>query len=63
MHLLEINIEYRVIIGISGMVVLFTSVLIVFIVSQRKKLQYHKKLQAINEQQQHALIQQNLQLE
>jgi two-component system, NtrC family, sensor kinase len=63
MHLLEINIEYRVIFGISGMVLLFTSFLIVFIVSQRKKLQYHKDLHALHEEQQQILTQQNVQLE
>lgn len=63
MHLLEINIEYRVIIGISGMVVLFTSFLIVFIVSQRKKLQYHKELHALHEEQKQYLTEQNALLE
>lgn len=63
MQLLEINIEYRVIFGISGMVVLFASFLIVFIISQRKKLQYHKKLHVLHEQQQQILTQQNLLLE
>ena len=46
-QLLEINLEYRVIFGISGMVLLFTSFLVVFVVSQRKKLQYHKDLHAL----------------
>ncbi|MDB5062278.1 MAG: histidine kinase [Mucilaginibacter sp.] len=63
MQLLEINIEYRVIFGISGMVVLFASFLIVFIISQRKKLQYHKKLHVLHEQQQQILTQQNSLLE
>src|SRR5882672_6079535 len=63
MQLLEISIEYRVIIGISGMVLLFTSFLIVFIVSQRKKLQYHKDLHALHEEQQQNLTQQNILLE
>jgi signal transduction histidine kinase len=63
MQLLEINIEYRVIFGISGMVVLFASFLIVFIISQRKKLQYHKKLHVLHEEQQQILTQQNLLLE
>ena len=63
MQLLEFNIEYRVIFGISGMVVLFASFLIVFIISQRKKLQYHKKLHVLHEQQQQILTQQNLLLE
>jgi len=63
MNLLDISIQFRVIIGISAMVLLFTSFLVAFITNQRKKLQYHKNLQAINEQQQRALIQQNLELE
>jgi len=62
-QLLEINLEYRVIFGISGMVLLFTSFLVVFVVSQRKKLQYHKDLHALHEAQQQSLTQQNLLLE
>jgi two-component system NtrC family sensor kinase len=63
MSLLDISIQSRVIIGISAMVFLFGSFLIAFITNQRKKLQYHKNLQAIQEEQQRALVQQNLQLE
>ena len=63
MVLLEISIEYRVIIGISAMVLLFSSFLIAFISNQRKKLQYHKNLQAIHEEQRQALVQQNILLE
>ena len=63
MNLLDISIQSRVIIGISAMVLLFSSFLIAFINNQRKKLQYHKNLQAIQEEQQRALKQQNLQLE
>ena len=63
MQLIEIDIEYRVIIGISAMVLLFTSFLIAFISNQRKKLQYHKELHAMHEEQQQALTQQNLLLE
>ena len=63
MDLLEINIQSRVIIGISAMVVLFTGFLVVFITNQRKKLQYHKELQAIQLEQQESLKKQNLQLE
>ncbi len=63
MDLLEINIQSRVIIGISAMVVLFTGFLVVFITNQRKKLQYHKQIQAIQLEQQESLRQQNLQLE
>jgi signal transduction histidine kinase len=63
MVLLEISIQYRVIIGISAMVLLFSSFLIVFISNQRKKLKYHKDMEAIQQQQQQALIQQNTLLE
>jgi two-component system, NtrC family, sensor kinase len=63
MNLLDISMQSRVIIGISAMVFLFGSFLIAFITNQRKKLQYHKNLQAINEQQQQVLIEQNLRLE
>lgn len=63
MDLLDISIQSRVIIGISAMVVLFTSFLVVFITNQRKKLQYHKNLQAIHEEQQQMLQQQNASLE
>lgn len=51
------------IIGISAMVVLFSSFLIAFIANQRKKLQYHKQLRALHEEQQSVLLQQNSLLE
>ena len=63
MSLLEINLQYRVIIGISAMVFLFTSFLIAFVSNQRKKLKYHKDLQSLHLQQQQMLIQQNSLLE
>lgn len=63
MFLLEISIQSRVIIGISAMVLLFTSFLIVFIYNQRRKLQYHKNLQAMHEEQQQHLKEQNALLE
>lgn len=53
----------RVIIGISAMVLLFTSFLISFITSQRKKLQYHRDTQALYEKQEKELREQNEQLE
>ena len=49
MVLLDISLQARVIIGISGMVVLFAGFLVVFISNQRKKIQYHKNLQLIFE--------------
>ena len=63
MNLLNISLQSRVIIGISAMVFLFSSFLIAFISNQRKKLQYHMNLQAINERQQQALKEQNILLE
>ena len=63
MVLLDISIQSRVIIGISAMVLLFTSFLVVFISNQRKKLQYHKDLQAMHEEQQLLLKEQNILLE
>ena len=63
MYLFNLTIEYRVIIGISAMVLLFSGFLISFITSQRKKLQYHKELQVLNEQQQRSLLEQNNLLE
>ena len=44
MDLLDIDIQSRVVIGISAMLVLFASFLVVFISNQRKKIQYHKSL-------------------
>ncbi|MCW3114031.1 MAG: histidine kinase [Segetibacter sp.] len=63
MELIDVNIQYRVIIGISAMVILFTCFLISFVISQRKKLQYHKDLHALHEEQQLNLTQQNIELE
>ena len=63
MNLPDISMQSRVIIGISAMVLLFGSFLVAFISNQRKKLQYHKNLQALHEQQQQELMEQNLQLE
>ncbi|MEO6404436.1 MAG: ATP-binding protein [Ferruginibacter sp.] len=63
MFLLDISIQYRVFIGISAMLLLFSSFLVAFISNQRKKLQYHKKIQAVQESQQQALKQQNALLE
>jgi C4-dicarboxylate-specific signal transduction histidine kinase len=63
MYLLDISLQTRVIVGISAMVILFTSFLIAFISNQRKKMQYQKNLQAIHAEQQKALMEQNAQLE
>jgi two-component system, NtrC family, sensor kinase len=63
MFLLDISIQSRVIIGISAMLLLFTSFLVVFIYNQRKKLQYHRELQAMQEERQKLLSDQNTMLE
>src|SRR6185312_6383225 len=53
----------RVIIGISAMLLLFISFLVVFVANQRKKLQYHKERQAMNEERERLLKEQNQLLE
>ena len=63
MLLLDISIQSRVIIGISAMLLLFTSFLIVFIYNQRKKLQYHRELQKMQDERQKLLSDQNSMLE
>lgn len=63
MFLLLSSTVVRVFIGISAMVLLFTSFLISFITSQRKKIQYHKNMQALFEEQQRILTEQNELLE
>ncbi len=63
MVLLELSIGDRVLIGSLAMILLFGSFLVAFISHQRKKLQYHKELQAIQEQQQQELVLHNQQLE
>jgi signal transduction histidine kinase len=59
MYLLDLSLQSRVFIGISAMVLLFVSFLVVFVTSQRRKLAYHKSLHALHEEQQEALRQQN----
>lgn len=63
MEILDISLQDRVIIGISAMVLLFTSFLVVFITNQRKKIRYHKNLQAMHAEQQQMLREQNVMLE
>lgn len=63
MYIINIDIEYRVLIGISAMVILFTSFLIAFVISQRKKLQYHKDLHVLHDEQKKNLTEQNELLE
>jgi signal transduction histidine kinase len=58
--MLQINvtsdIRYLVIIGISVMLLLFTSFLVALIFSQRKKLKYQQSMEKLREQQQNQLI-------
>ena len=63
MFLVEIDIQTRIIFGITAMVVLFTSFMIVLVNNQRKKIQYHKNLQALHEEQKQILTNQNQLLE
>ena len=63
MHPLVIDLEYRVIIGISAMVILFTSFILSFVINQRKKIEYHKNLHLLNDALQKDLTEQNESLE
>ena len=53
----------RIAIGITAMVLLFTSFIIAFVTHQRKKLEYQKNLRAMLEQRQEMLARQNEVLE
>jgi signal transduction histidine kinase len=50
------DIRYLVIIGISVMLLLFTSFLVALIFSQRKKLKFQRSMEKLREQQQNQLI-------
>lgn len=50
------DIRYLVIIGISVMLLLFTSFLVALIFNQRKKLKYQQSMEKLREQQQNQLI-------
>jgi len=63
MVLLDISIQSRVVIGISAMLLLFISFLIVFVTNQRKKILYHKQVQTMNEERERLLKEQNQLLE
>ncbi|KIO77032.1 hypothetical protein TH53_11735 [Pedobacter lusitanus] len=56
MDLISIDIRLFVVVGIAAMLLLFISFLLIFIFTQRKKLQYQNSLQALNEQQKNQLI-------
>jgi signal transduction histidine kinase len=63
MYLLQISIEMRIFIGIAAMALLFTAFIISFVTSQRKKLEYHHKMQEVLRQKQELLARQNETLE
>jgi signal transduction histidine kinase len=52
----EIDIRYSIIVGIAVMLLLIVSFLLVFIINQRKKMEYQRQIQQMNEQQQNQLI-------
>jgi len=56
MNLPDGNIKLLVLVGISMMLLLFISFLLVFISTQRRKYQYQKNLQQLREKQQDLLI-------
>ena len=57
------DIRFLVIGAILVMLLLFISFLISFLISQKKKLKYHKELQALHDEQKNILTQQNALLE
>ena len=57
------GVEYFTVIGIGAMFLLTISFLLAFNISQRKKLQYHRDLQALHDEQKQMLLQQNVLLE
>jgi C4-dicarboxylate-specific signal transduction histidine kinase len=63
MFLLEIDIQSRIIFGITAMVALFASFMIALVNNHRKKMQYHKNLQTLHEEQKQILTNQNQLLE
>ncbi|MBB5645453.1 sensor histidine kinase [Pedobacter cryoconitis] len=56
MHLVNIDIRLFLVVGIAAMLLLFISFLLIFIFTQRKKLQYQNSLQALSERQKNQLI-------
>lgn len=53
---MELEFKYRVLIGISAMVILFVSFLISFITAQRKKLKFASEMERMREMQQNQLL-------
>jgi signal transduction histidine kinase len=63
MYLIQITVETRIIIGIAAMVVLMVGFIVAFVFIQQKKLEYQKNMQAVLEQRQQLLAEQNEMLE
>ena len=63
MHLLEIGLEFRVFVGIVAMVLLFASFVAAMLIDQRRKIRYQQSVQALLEQKQQMLTEQNQVLE
>ncbi len=57
------SVEYFIILGIGAMFLLVISFLFAVNISQRKKLQYHKDVQALHDEQKRMLLEQNTILE
>lgn len=53
---MQIELKYRVLIGVSAMTLLFVSFLISYISSQRKKLKYRHEMEKLREIQQNQLL-------
>jgi two-component system, NarL family, sensor kinase len=56
MNLQNDDIRFYLVVGIAAMMLLFISFLIIFIFSQRKRIQYQNSLQSLKEMQQFQLI-------
>lgn len=56
MNLTSNNIRLLLVVGIAAMLMLFISLLLIFIFTQRKKLQYQKSLRALQDEQKNQLI-------
>jgi two-component system NarL family sensor kinase len=56
MYQIDENIKFLLVVGIAAMLLLFTSFLLIFILIQRKKYEYQKNLQTLNEIQKNQLI-------
>lgn len=63
MYLIQITVETRIIIGIAAMVVLLVGFIVAFVTIQQKKLEYQRNMQAVLEQKQQLLSEQNEVLE